>query len=181
LLKKLIFKLLGAAFIMFGLSTYVGYLYTGQLPPLLSGLHGVLPARGAAPAAAATNWTDIGSMQGTTETDEGGYQRVESGATTFYKWQDAQGRWHFDQRKPPETVKAAQQTVSVPAIGSVAPLSPKEALPSPQEDATKPASGPAPESTMANPYSRDGVQQILDQARDVQRMMNEHNQRTGQM
>lgn len=168
MLKKLVFKLLGAAFIMFGLSTYVGYLYTGQLPPFLSGLQGVLPARGAAPAAGAANWTDIGSMQGKTETDEGGYRRVESGATTFYKWQDAQGRWHFDQRKPPETVKAAKQNVSVPAIGSVAPA------PAQEQAAAKPTDEPV----LANPYSRDGVQQILDQARDVQRMMNERTRQT---
>jgi hypothetical protein len=172
LFKKLVFKLLGAAFIMFGLSTYVGYLYTGQLPPFLSGLQGLLPARGAAPAPGSANWTDIGSMQGRTETDEGGYQRVESGETTFYKWQDAQGRWHFDQRKPPESVKASQQNVSVPAIGSVAPA------PAQEQAAAKLAPESSPDSKMVNPYSRDGVQQILDQAREVQRMMNERTRQT---
>ncbi len=167
MLKKLVFKLLGAAFIVFGLSSYVGYLYTGQLPPFLSGLKGVLPARSAAQPA--STWTDIGSLQGKTVTDEGGYQRVESGATTFYKWQDAQGRWHFDERKPPATVKAEQKQVSVPPVGTVAPIPAEPA-------ATAPTAAPAP--VLANPYSADGVQKIMEQARSAQKALNDHTRRT---
>ena len=165
MLKKLVFKLLGAAFIVFGLSSYVGYLYTGQLPPFLSGFKGVLPARSASQPV--STWTDIGSLQGKTVTDEGGYQRVESGATTFYKWQDAQGRWHFDERKPPASVKAEQKQVSVPPVGSVAPAPPAEPV------ATAP---PAP--VLANPYSADGVQKIMEQARSAQKALNDHTRRT---
>ena len=168
MLKKLIFKVIGAGFVLFGLSTYTGYLATGQLPSFVARLRSLASA--APDSSAAPGWSDIGALRQQSTDDKAGYQVLQGGRTTIYKWQDVQGHWQYGERAPLNQA-ATRMDVVTPAA---APTSQPTAAAAPQA-----AKDAAP--VLINPYSADGVQQIMEKAREARQLMNEHNRRQEQL
>jgi hypothetical protein len=163
-LKKLLLKAVMFGFVMFGLSLYAGYLVTGRLPPFIERFRGFLPESRA--AGVQPNWSNIGALKHKTTAQDGNYEVVQGGKTVIYKWQDANGHWQYGERAPATGAHVTRQEIVIPATR--VPVA-KAAT---HESATN---SNAENPGLVNPYSPDGVKQIMDKAHDVQRMMNQHN------
>ena len=90
---------------------------------------------------------------------------------SLYKWRDEKGVIHYTSEKPTsevkklETIKIDNQTNVMPAVSDA------ERGESPSSVQTTQQSTPLiPE----NLYSPEGVKQLIDQAKDVQNLVNEH-------
>ena len=168
--KKLLLKTAMYAVVMLGLSAYAGYLMTGHLPAYFSRFTGLLPANQSA-SGVLSNWSDIGALKHKTTAQEGNYEVMQGGKTVIYKWQDAKGHWQYGERAPQKGV-ATKMEITTPPPANVA--SPIESVKT-SEQRTTTSNG----SELANPYSPEGVKQIMGKAHEVQRMMNERNAELG--
>lgn len=171
--KKLLVKGLSMAFIMVGLSTYAGYLMTGHLPAFMDRWRGYLPESRAG-AAGQSNWSDIGALKHKETAPAGNYEVVQGGKTVIYKWQDANGHWQYGEHAPTagSATKIEVATTPTTSSGPSTTSSPRSS-----ESANSSTAIDRPE--LANPYSPEGVKQIMDKAHDVQRIMNQHNEQLG--
>lgn len=163
MVKKLALKVFMYGFVFFGLSLYAGYLMTGRLPSYVTNigsfLSGARTQTGGQP-----NWSDIGSLKPKEGAENGNYEVMQGGKTTIYKWQDANGRWQYGERAP-STGTATKIEIATP---------PPPQAPSAQENNSQQAAT-SHRAELPNPYSPEGVKEIMDQAHDVQRLMNQRN------
>jgi hypothetical protein len=88
-----------------------------------------------------------------------------------YKWQDAQGSWHYSNEPPPEGITAQEIKLDKNRNVMAATPVPVEA---PEVEDKTPESG-AEDKKEEQPflYSPEGIKQVMDKARDVQKQMNE--------
>ncbi len=157
--KRTIGRSFALLFVVLGLGAYGVYLLSGRLPQL--------PSAGRAPGAGQPELSTLAPMRAR---DEGGYQVMQGGDTTVYKWRDAAGRWHYGSRAPTD----ARQPVAVPidpAPAAVAATASAVAV----SAAASPAAVAQPAASAANPYTAEGVRQLMERAEAVRHIMNERN------
>lgn len=100
------------------------------------------------------------------------------GKVAVYRWQDADGQWHFSSA-PPEGVAAEKVHVSTRINIMPAPEESGTSKYDPEQSRTSPQWAPvtsvqsAPASKGANPYSMEGAQQLLEKARNVQELVDQ--------
>ena len=88
---------------------------------------------------------------------------LPKGNDTAYKWTDEKGVVHYSSEPPPDLAKAEKLDVDPDTNliqGVEAPVAPVQT-----------ATNQAP--TLTNPYSAEGIQQTLDKARNVQKILDE--------
>lgn len=150
--KRTVLRSFAMLFVVVGLAAYALYLMTGRLPQL--------PTKGAVPGSSLPGMGTLAPLQ---KRDAGDHQVMQGGDTTVYKWQDAQGRWYYGSRAPAEA-KLLQQMSIEPAPVAAA------AQPAAVTVAAEPAS-----TLSANPYSADGVKQLMERAEEARRLMQQRN------
>ncbi len=166
MLKKLALKVLMMSFVMFGLSTYAGYLITGRLPPFMDRLRGFLPAPDTA-AAGQPSWSNIGALEHKSTAQAGNYEVVQGEKTVIYKWQDAKGHWQYGERAPSIDAKVTRQEI-ITASGKPAA--------SAEAGREKAQSTSAANGELINPYSPEGVKELIDRAKQVRQKVEERGQ-----
>ncbi len=169
MLKKLILKTAMYGVVMFGLSTYAGYLMTGHMPAYMAHLKSLLAEPGS-PSHVQPSWSDIGRLEHTAKSASEGYEIMQGGRTVIYKWQDSQGHWQYGERAPSNNI-ATKIEIATSPVTSSSPGEPTDAETQTQERIDR--------SALINPYSPEGVKQIMDKAHEVQRAMNRHNEELG--
>lgn len=92
----------------------------------------------------------------------------------FYKWYDADGNVQFTTEPPPEgvdyTVKGYDpDTNLIQAVKAPAEAAPEQ----PSRDSAKPALDP---DVLDNPYSPENVKKLIDDAKNVQKILNQRYQ-----
>lgn len=94
-----------------------------------------------------------------------------SGKDVFYKWQDADGRPHFTTEPPPEgveyTLKGYDPDTNV--IRSVEPI-PDPAAEEPEASAQQ---GDRDPGEIGNPYSKESIEKLFDDAKNIEKILNE--------
>lgn len=163
MLKKLIFKAVLVAGIMLGLSSYAGYLMTGQLPfSFLKNLTGNLQST------AREKLSDLKTLERPknqkTETGE----VLNTGNATVYKWRDAEGVLHYSSEPPPQGTQASTMLLDskVNVLSAVkAPISESQ----PEKSAAKEVVAEG----LSNPYTPEGVKEIMDKTKKTQKQMQE--------
>jgi len=93
-----------------------------------------------------------------------GLDDAESKTTTVYKWQDADGEWHFSNNPPPQGVASQVQTYRADTNVIQAPRPPKTAAAPPANEAT-PAEADSGIPGLPSPAK---AKKLLDDARAVQ-------------
>ncbi len=95
---------------------------------------------------------------------------TDSKTTTVYKWQDADGEWHFSNTPPPPGVASQVQTYRADTNVIQAPQTPKApATVAPKRQ----AAAEAPDSSIPGLPSPDKVKKLMDDARAVQDINND--------
>ena len=144
-MKKAIFSVCVITIIAFGAMTYLSYLSTGQV---------VFPMAGVL-----SNISD------------GVKQTKSSSPTTLYKWQDAQGQWHYSEQ-PPASGEVSTVTVNPQAnIIQAPPVKEKK----PAAAAAKVSSADQPVETV-NPYNPAQVRQTIEDAKNVEKLLQDRAQ-----
>lgn len=116
---------------------------------------------------------------------------VASKQRTFYRWEDAQGRWFYGDNPPPDAkrlrkiaVNSEQNVLAAPAteVSDNVVKAARVSQPSvtPVSAAAKSAALELPEGVQ-NPYSPGGVQHLIDQAKQIQKIMDQRNQITNEL
>lgn len=143
MIKRFVF--IGAAFV--GVAFFVSYLGTGKKPELS------VPK--VPDISIPQSWRNLPAVFSEKETVESEYK--------VYKWQDEDGVWHFDE------VPAGEYAEEL-MIEPVNTIDYSEGLPVVVEtqDRSSQGSGQTP-----NPYSADGIQDLLKKAQDVQKVLDE--------
>jgi hypothetical protein len=101
--------------------------------------------------------------------------------TKVYKWQDKNGAWHFSNQPPPEGVASKVVTYRSDTNVTQAPQAATESTPAQQ--ATKPATAtpPADSNIPLLPITDpERVKQLIDDAKNVQQLVNQHQQQIEQ-
>lgn len=162
--KKLIFKVVVMVIIFMGLGSYGAYL-TGAPIPIFN----------------AKNWASIKHKFNKT-LDSFSMDKVKPQAAPktpeglpakgIYKWRDASGGIHFGERPPAGALEVqALNSSDFDRVNVVAPTK----IPEPEEVVAE-QENDSSESVMPNPYSPEGVKEIMDQAKDVKKQMEERMQ-----
>ncbi|ASP37798.1 hypothetical protein CHH28_03520 [Bacterioplanes sanyensis] len=101
---------------------------------------------------------------------------TESTRQTYFKWQDANGQWHFGD-EPPEGVQV--HSVNVDTAANI--LQPVAVAKKQPEADKKPDD--APQKTLPLPMTvdPDGVKDMMEKAENVQNLMNERNEQLKQL
>ena len=89
---------------------------------------------------------------------------VTDKAVTVYKWVDENGVQHFGNTPPPGVVAEAKHLKPNQNI--------MQAIKIPEEEEEEEASGPKVTNIIKNPYSKEGVEELIDDAKGVQDMLN---------
>lgn len=171
MLKKLLLKAVMFGFVMFGLSTYAGYLMTGRLPPFIDKFREFLPTS-ASRVAGQPSWNNLDALSHKATAQPKNYEVMQSGKTLIYKWQDASGHWQYGERAPSNGAATKIEVAAGSAISS-------SSNSAPEHSTQEPTSGTADHPEMMNPYSPEGVKQLIEKAHAVQNMMNQHNDQLG--
>lgn len=163
MIKKLIFKAVLVAGIMLGLSSYAGYLMTGKLPfSFLKNIPGDLRSSAQEKLSELKTLDTVKSRP----TEQG--EALGTGDATIYKWRDDEGVLHYTSEPPPQgahsTVVKLDPNVNV--LSAVKPAKP-EAQPAKPEKQEPPAEG------LSNPYTPEGVKDIMEKAKKTQQQMQE--------
>ena len=82
---------------------------------------------------------------------------------TVYKWVDEKGIQHFGGTPPPGVVAEVKHLKPDQNI--------MQAIKIPEEEEEEKASGPKVTNVIKNPYSKEGVKEIIDDAKGVQEML----------
>lgn len=168
--KKLVLKAAMFAGVMFGLSTYAGYLMTGHLPPFMDRFRNFLPESRS--TTGQPSWSNIGSLEHKASGQNENYEVMQGGKTVIYKWQDANGHWQYGERAP---TNGSATKIEVAKGPTTSPSSDAAPVHSKREQATAATDHPE----MMNPYSPEGVKQLIDKAHAVRDLMNQHNDQLG--
>lgn len=96
-----------------------------------------------------------------------------SGKDVFYKWHDADGNLHFTSEPPPEGVAFTRKGFDpdTNVIRSVEPetvVTGDEADPAPQSQAQAKDPG-----DIGNPYSKESIEKLFNDAKNIEKMLNE--------
>lgn len=163
--KRTIMRSFAMLFVVLGLAAYALYLLTGRLPQL--------PPRAGA-GGAANGSANLGTLAPMKTRDEGGYQVMQSGGTTVYKWRDADGRWHYGSRAPAQARQLQTLAIEPSPVTAAANVEPLQA-------AAEPSAAGFEKAVPASPYSADGIKQLLERAEDVNRLMQQRNSQLEQV
>jgi len=98
-----------------------------------------------------------------------GLGNEESKTTTVYKWQDADGEWHFSNTPPPEGIASQVQTYRADTNVIQAPQPQKPATATPPPNNAPPTE---PDTGIPGLPSPDKVKKLMDDARAVQDLSN---------
>ncbi len=160
MLKKLLLKAVMFGFVMFGLSTYAGYLMTGRLPPFIDKFREFLPTS-ASRIAGQPSWNNLDALSHKATAQPKNYEVMQSGKTVIYKWKNPNGTWSYSGTAPPAGMNATRQEIVMAA------QPPAETAA--HEDAPAAASG-----ELVNPYSPEGVKELIDRAKQVRQQVEAH-------
>ena len=173
MVAKILLKVSLIAFMAFGLITYVNYLMTGQVPaifrqtPHLSDFksHGVKESL----SDKATQFKEtinekldaIPSITGNSK-------------STLYKWRDEKGQLNYTNDPPPKGIKFEKiildsRTNVIPSIKSSKNTEVETSKPSPTMQTERTHSFNKPSDL----YSPEGIEQLINQAKDVQNLVDE--------
>ena len=154
-MTRLILKISFIACILYGLGNYASYLMTGNLPSIVK----------QPPEIPAFN---ISKLTRSVSTKYKGNNEEEITENKYlYKWRDANGVMHYTSDKPPEdinykSIRLSNDTNVVPAVS--------------ESDATNahPVQQQLPSTEIpSNVYSPEGIEQLFNQAKDIQNLVNE--------
>ncbi len=159
-MMRLVLKMIMMSVIMVGLASYAGYLMTGQLPFSLDSLSGF-------------SKPDLSKTIDSVTPDIVTPSKLQRA----YKWQDADGVWHYTNTPPPEGIAAKEMKINPNTNVIAGTKIPPEVLEEPAEEQPKSKiigkSKKDKEDEVKNPYSPEGIKDLMEQARGVQEMMNE--------
>ncbi len=145
---RLIFKMIVICIVVAGLTGYGGYLMTGRPVWDLVSLPKMPKFEGVSKPA----------LPGSAD----GFDRV-------YKWTDAEGVLHYSSEPPADEILAEELNINS-NTNVVSAVEPQRDEPEPQ---AKPEA-PAEQNEVAPPlYTPEGVKQVMEDAKDVQRLLNE--------
>lgn len=157
---KFLFKISLVVLILFGLGNYANYLITGKAPDISIN-------KPTLPSINISKLTDSLSDKFKSNNEE---EQNAVKNTYLYKWRDAKGVIHYTSEKPSgeienlESIKLSNKTNIVPAVSE------SEAI---HENATQQLPKSTSTDFPSNIYSPEGVKDLIDQAKDVQNLMNE--------
>lgn len=140
------FVFIGLAFLVVGF--FVSYFVTGKTPDL------AIPS--IPDLSVPESWKDLPTLFTEEEVIDSEYKA--------YKWQDEDGVWHFEQTAPEG--KLAEELVIEP----INTIDYAEVAPFATETPESPSRGA---NQSFNPYSSDGIQGLLEEAQNVQRVLDE--------
>jgi uncharacterized protein DUF4124 len=156
---KFFFKIAMVLLILFGLASYANYLMTGNMP-------NILIDKPTLPDIKVSRLTDSLS-------DKFKSIKINKPVTDsyLYKWRDDKGVIHYTSEKPTENIQNLEQIKLSSDTNIVPAVSESEVT---NDNTTQQQSS---ESTSidfpTNVYSPEGVKQLIDQAKDVENLMNE--------
>ena len=159
-MMRLLFKGFLLAFIVIGLSAYLGYVKTGKWPWDMM--------RFKAPDIAMPSLPKLGGDSKSGETN------------LIYKWKDSEGGWHYSSELPEDGAVFEQIDVDPNAnVMDAVKVSVEE--PEPESDSTKKkqkSKKAGKESDEEDPalYSPEGVKKLMDDAKNVQELLNDRAQ-----
>ncbi|WNO10357.1 DUF4124 domain-containing protein [Teredinibacter sp. KSP-S5-2] len=147
-MKKLIFKVVVMVAVMVGISNYMLYLITGKSP--FSASNFKVP--------------DVSSVS-----SEIKKANPMGNKETAYKWTDENGVVHYSSEPPPEQI--AEKMEVNPDTNLVQGLRKEE------EEVPGPQSAPAPGLNLPDGsiYNPENIKKLVDDAKEIQNMMNERN------
>jgi Domain of unknown function (DUF4124) len=155
---KIILKTLLISCLLIAIGFYTNYLLTGNLPNVVS--HKV-------------NMPDLNlSKISESATDLFDFNEESASVTKYlYKWRDAKGVMHYTSEKPAadikvETIELTSDTNIVPAISD------EETQHNPALTQSRNDTETVESST--DLYTPEGIEQLYNQANDVQNLINEH-------
>ena len=157
-MTKFVLKTFVISAILIGVGFYVNYLLTGNTPNLAI----------QKPSMPDLNLSKISESA----TELFNLNEKDSSDTKYlYKWRDAKGIIHYTSEKPAvnitvETIKLSSETNIVPAVSTTDTNQNTSQIQLPQ--------GVDDDKSNAILYSPQGIEQLFDQANDVQNLINEH-------
>ena len=154
-MTRLILKTFFIACILYGLGNYASYLMTGRLPSIVK----------QPPEIPAFNISKLTKSISTKLRINSEEKDTEN--KYLYKWRDTNGVMHYTSDKPQkdinyESIRLSNDTNVVPAVS--------------ESDTTSehPVQQQLPSTEMpANVYSPEGIEQLFNQAKDIQNLVNE--------
>lgn len=158
-MKKLIFKCLSMVFIFVGISQYMMYLMTGKSP------------------LADLKWPSFSLDEAASTLSSGQLSNLNpvAGKDVVYKWVDAQGVTQYSHEPPPDSVasKRLELDENTNVIQGLK-LPEEEAAASGQQNGTG-QQNPVPQLALpeGNLYSPQNIKKVIDDAKNVQKMLNE--------
>jgi hypothetical protein len=105
-------------------------------------------------------------------TSPAGESAAEPGPAHVYRWKDEGGNWHYSDEAPPEGT-AYETIVTEPVRNTI----PAPAQPASEPEGTAAAGASEDDTDTPSIYSPEGVRKVLEDARDVQTLMDDHNKR----
>lgn len=157
----LMLKAMVPLFIVLGALAYVGYLQGGDPMAML-----MAPFKGGGSATISrTQATDSPRLR------EGPLDTLDS-TTTVYRWKDTDGNVHFSNRLP-EGASGVESLEIDPDANLILGVEPSPGAPSGRPGTASDVISPAGPEAVGNPYSADGVQKLIDQAKQVQELVNQ--------
>lgn len=158
---KILFKVIIAILIFVGLGYYSNYLMTGKTPSIdINKL--------TTPDINISKFTDTFSKK--IETIK---QDISPKETSLYKWKDAKGVIHYTSEKPSgdiqdlESIKLSSDTNIIPSVSAPAPINDSSERSSSHQQTQTTTEAPS------NIYSPEGIKNLINEAKDVQNLMNE--------
>lgn len=148
-MKKLVIKCLLMVGIMVGISNYALYIMTGKMP------------FDSAPKISFSAPSQHDLRRG-----------LSGGKETVYKWTDAQGKIHYSS-EPPQNQSLAKKLEINPDANLIQGLAPQTSQ-KPEPKPAQPASVPGG----VNAYNPAAVKKLVDDAKNVQNLLNERNEAT---
>ena len=154
---KLIFRSIAMLVVTVGVLSYGTYLMTGRIP-----------------------WQGLRFKKPDIKIPDGLSLPAQKAAKQqVYKWKDADGVWHFSS-EPPTDNSVFEQLEIDPNINVIAsvPVEPKEEpVGQPQESVDSGQDEDDKDNPVDFPYSPERVKKLMDDARDVQKTLNDRAER----
>lgn len=158
---KFLYKIILILVMLFGIRMYANYMMTGKTPELQVN-------KPALPEVSISKLTNSLSNKVDSVKDKF-TPKAKKQETYLYKWRDEKGVIHYTSEKPAaqitnlESIKIDNQTNVVPAVSD------NSSKTEPAQQQNTPVSSGMP----ANIYSPEGIKQLVDQAKNVQNLMNQ--------
>jgi len=149
---------------MAGLGTYANYLMTGKLPDIITN-------RPKIPDIKMPNLPDLTNSLSDKFTSI--KKKTTADDTYLYKWRDANGVIHYTSEKPAEgidydSIKLKNDVNVIPAVPTVSKSEITDKEPVQQRSPKLPST-----ELPTNVYSPEGIKNLLNQAKNVQNLVNE--------